>query len=138
MSDFDRHWRRLVRAASGAGAAPVPHAPDGARLQRRAAAAAGPVPRPWRQPLPSAVAIALLWAVALPAAQPAWHGAREVLARLAVSAPVRACCPALPSPPVPSTAPALASPQLPPPPDLWPRLRSADPPTDAPPKETPS
>jgi hypothetical protein len=128
MREFDRRWQLLVRAASRAGETPVPDIPDGARLQRRAAVAGAAAARPWRHPWTSGLAVGLLWAVAMPAARPAWQTARDVLARLAESAP---------APPTLS-APALALPHLPPLPDFFSRLRWADPPTEAPPKEIPS
>ena len=128
MSDFDRRWQRLARAAARASAAPLPPAPDGARLLRRAKDGAVAV-APWPRPLASALAVGLLWAVAGLAATPAWRVAREALVRLEPG-----------SPHVPSTlpSPALAKPRLPPLPDLSRRLPWVEPAGLARPKETPS
>lgn len=140
MSDFERRWRRLARVASRAEESAIPPAPDGAVLQRRAAALARSAPPARSRPLASAVAIALLWVVALPAASSAWRTAHDVLARLAVSAPAPTCCPSLPPPPVPSTfsPPALGPPRLPAPPDLWPLPSWVNPLQPVPPEEMPS
>jgi hypothetical protein len=113
MNPFAERWRRLGRAAAAAGEPPLPPAPDGARLQRLAAAHR-PAPRARRGLLPSTVALALLWAVALPAATTAWRTARDLAGLVAASAPV----PALgalkaQAPPWPSV-PAIAPPRLPP------------------------
>lgn len=126
MSDFDRRWRGLARAAARAGAAPLPPAPDGARLLRHAKEEAISVAR-WPRPLANALVVGLLWAVAVPAATPAWRVAREVLVRLEAGAPH-----------VPSTlpSPALAKPRLPPLPDLSRRLPWVEPAAPARPKET--
>lgn len=140
MNGFDRRWRLLVRAASRAGEAPIPDVPDGALLQRRAAAAGESAAPPWRQAWTSGLAVALLWTAAMPAALPAWRSVRDVLTRLAESAAAPACCSVSSVPAVPSTpsAPTLALPRLPPRPDFLLRRGWPDPPTEAPPKETPS
>jgi hypothetical protein len=140
MSDFDRRFKLLARAAARAIEPPLPPPPDGARLRRLAEAAGACRPRPWGEPLPSAVALALLWAVALPAAGPAWRAARGVAVRLASSATAPACCTARPAAQLPSppSAPELALPRLPPLPNLPVRLPWVDPSSEALPKETAS
>lgn len=118
MSGFDERWGRLARAASRMGDSPLPPAPDGARLLRRAAAArAGASPASRR--LAPALALTLLWAAAIPAALPAWRASRAVWVRLVWALPAKGA-PDLAAPPPPSSLPpkALGPPRLPPLPDI--------------------
>jgi hypothetical protein len=139
MSDFDRRWRRLARAASRAATPPLPPPPDGGLLLRRATVASPAAPQ-WPRALATAAAVGLLWAVALPAAVPAWRASHALFVRLGASAPVPPVlgAPALAAPAVPRLLPsaALSTPGLPPLPDP---VRQVVPPvTEAPSaKETP-
>lgn len=120
MSGFHRRWRRLARAASSAGDPPVPPAPDGARLLRLARTAPSATASPWAHPFPSALALALLWAVALPALEPAW---RSLRARLPVPAPAAlGCCGSWPRLPSPPGVPGFARPRVPKAPEAAPCL----------------
>jgi hypothetical protein len=112
MSGFERRWRRLARAASRAGDPPLPPPPDGARLLRLARAVPHAAAWPWARPVPSVLALALLWAMAVPALEPAWRGVRDAGARLAMPPAIR-CCGPLPQAPSPPAAPAFARPRLP-------------------------
>jgi hypothetical protein len=110
VRSFDERWRDLVRAAARAGEPPLPRVPDGARLHRRAAAAVERRPARSGRPL-AALAVGLLWAVAIPAIPPAWRASQALLSRLGAPVLPVSAAPAAGAPALPRALPALVPPR---------------------------
>ena len=101
---FERRWERLVRSARAAPQRPVPAAPVERDWLSEASRAPSPTVAAWRRLAAPALAVALLYVLALPALYLS-EGITEVLQFSVRDIPRP---PALPPPPVP------APPRLPP------------------------